>query len=246
MSLIFDENVGFCPWHQADSSFDLVHGLKYASPEFGLASYDRGLESRNPERTGVFIYECLHCQKSVVILERKWEVKEDGKDYRTRLMIAPEEAPRELHASAPGGVRSLFAEASTCEQVGALRAAGVMYRAAVEELVADQGAPAGKLWQRIESLKGTLPGELVRDFHEARMLGNDSIHEGIVYSAEEVADVAHLIEEAVLVLYVQPAEKQAMRDARKARRAGASSVPPRTAAVEVRDSPPEPPQILGI
>ncbi len=42
------------------------------------------------------------------------------------------------------------------------------------------------------------------------MLGNDSIHAGLTYSAEEVEDVAKLIEEAVLVLYVQPEEKPAM------------------------------------
>jgi hypothetical protein len=53
------------------------------------------------------------------------------------------------------------------------------------------------------------------------MLGNGSIHEGVSYSAEEVEDVAKLIEEAVLVLYVQPREKRAMRDARKARREAA-------------------------
>lgn len=52
--------------------------------------------------------------------------------------------------------------------------------------------------------------------HEARTLGNDSIHAGILYSDEEVEDSAKLIEEAVLVLYVQPAHKRAMRDARKA------------------------------
>ena len=50
------------------------------------------------------------------------------------------------------------------------------------------------------------------------MLGNDSIHAGITYSEQEVADVAGLIEEAVLVLYVQPEQKRAMREARKARR----------------------------
>jgi hypothetical protein len=50
------------------------------------------------------------------------------------------------------------------------------------------------------------------------MMGDDSIHRGLTYSADEVEDVAKLIEEAVLVLYVQPEEKRAMREARKTRR----------------------------
>lgn len=54
------------------------------------------------------------------------------------------------------------------------------------------------------------------------MLGNDSIHAGITYTAEEVEDVAQQIEEAVLVLYVQPEQKRAMRDARTARRNAAT------------------------
>lgn len=99
-----------------------------------------------------------------------------------------------------------------------------MYRAAVEELVKDQNATGADLYRKIDSLKGQLPTELVEDLHEARMLGNDSIHAGIAYSAEEVEDVAKLIEEAVLVLYVQPEEKRAMRNARKARRDAAKGM----------------------
>ena len=133
----------------------------------------------------------------------------------------PAQSPRKLHESAPEEVRSLYAEASTCEKANAFRAAGVMYRAAVEELVKDQGADDWGLKDKIKSLKGKLPDELIEDLHEARMMGDDSIHKGITYSAEEVEDVAKLIEETVLVLYVQPEEKRRMRDARKARRSTA-------------------------
>ncbi|RXW31093.1 hypothetical protein C1706_13920 [Propioniciclava flava] len=170
--------------------------------------------------------ECLHCGKSVVLLETTVRIpaaeaggEDEVKKWRT--MVSPHESPRTLHESAPAAVRSLFAEASTCEKSNAFRAAGVMYRAAVEELTKDQKASGGTLFDKIESLKVKLSDELVQDLHEARMLGNDSIHAGITYSAEEVDDVARLIEEAVLVLYVQPEQKRAMRDARKARRSGA-------------------------
>lgn len=40
------------------------------------------------------------------------------------------------------------------------------------------------------------------------MLGNDSVHKGLEYAPDEVADIAGLIEEAALVWYVQPADER--------------------------------------
>ncbi len=51
-----------------------------------------------------------------------------------------------------------------------------------------------------------------------RLAGNWSLHEGIEFTAEEVADVAQLIEDAVEILYVQPGRREAMRQARAERR----------------------------
>jgi hypothetical protein len=59
---------------------------------------------------------------------------------------------------------------------------------------------------------------VVSDMHEARLVGNDSLHDGLSYSRDELADIADLIAEAVQLAFVQPVERQAMRDARKARR----------------------------
>lgn len=50
------------------------------------------------------------------------------------------------------------------------------------------------------------------------MLGNDGLHDGLAYSQDEVQDVASLIHEALLVLYVQPAQKQRFREKRQANR----------------------------
>lgn len=225
-----EDGTGFCPWHKRDSSFRTVHAINYASPRFYSPNSRQILDREPPDepvRTGVLIMECLHCGKSVVLLETAVRLpaaeaggEEEVKKWRT--MVSPHESPRTLHESAPAAVRSLFAEASTCEKSKAFRAAGVMYRATVEELTKDQNASGGTLYDKIERLKGKLSDELVQDLHEARTLGNDSIHTGITYSAEEVEDVAKLIEEAVLVLYVQPEQKRAMRDARKARRNAAN------------------------
>lgn len=230
--MLFEDGTGYCPWHEKDSSFRIVANIDYAGPTFYSIhggetrnAFEHEKEINRAVRTGVIVMECMHCKKTVILIETALRLPPDAPGdesaIRTwRRMVSPRQSPRQLHEAAPEEVRSLFAEASTCEEAKAFRAAGVMYRAAVEELVKDQGATGPNLYQKIDSLKGTLSDELVEDLHEARMLGNDSIHERLTYSEEEVSDVAGLIEEAVLVLYVQPEQKRAMRDARKARRSG--------------------------
>lgn len=133
--------------------------------------------------------------------------------------------PRELGQSMPAPIRSFFGEGSQCEQAGAFRGAAVLYRAAVEELVRDQGATGNDLCSRIESLRSGPAAELVAHFHEARLLGNSSIHDGLVYSADEVQDVASLIEEATILLYVQPEERRRLRESRQQRRGNHASQP---------------------
>jgi hypothetical protein len=230
--MLFEDGAGFCPWHKRDSSFKAVHELTSVAPYFippwGQRNVFEDEKKKGTAYTGLVVMECLHCAKAVVLLESIAILPGQEPDdvpelHQQRIMVSPAPIARELHESAPEVIRDLFAEASTCEEAGAFRAAGVMYRAAVEELVKEQQATGRTLYDKIESLKGTLSTELVEDLHEARMLGNDSIHDGLTYSAEEVEDVAKLIEEAVLVLYVQPEQKRAMREARKTRRDSAKN-----------------------
>ncbi|EGE43221.1 DUF4145 domain-containing protein [Streptomyces sp. SID4928] len=163
---------------------------------------------------------CGSCARTVV-LHQLIRFHEDGKTGEVLRVIQawPERRPRELHTSVPDAVRDLFAEGARAEVAEAYRAAGAMYRAAVEELCKDLGAEGNGLARKIDDLvnRGVVR-EIVEDLHEARILGNWSLHDGLEFSAEEVADVADLIAEAIHILYVQPEERRAMRDARKARR----------------------------
>ena len=104
----------------------------------------------------------------------------------------------------------------------------VKVRAATEEMVKDQGGTGRDLKAKINSLTPRLDAELLEDLHESRLVGNDSIHVGVQYAAEEIADVAELLWEAAFVLYEQPAQKASMRAARKARHDAARS--PRAAS----------------
>ncbi|MFE7031343.1 DUF4145 domain-containing protein [Streptomyces sp. NPDC057621] len=141
--------------------------------------------------------------------------------------VWPNQAPRELPPEAPEVVREVFAEAALAEAAGAFRLAGVGYRAVVEQIVKERGAVGGSLFERITGL--TVLGasqDIVDAFHEVRFVGNDAAHDALAYSSEEIADIAELIKEAVLVLYVQPAQRVNMAAQRAARRAAAKQTAP--------------------
>jgi hypothetical protein len=181
-------------------------------------------ESRPSRYVVELVWLCQSCDRSVLLLEHYRRTPTgDGKleeQMVRQQLVWPSPQPRRLDDAVPSAVRSLFAEGSMCELTGAYRAAAAMYRAAVEKLCDDQGAPKGKLYHRLEHLKSAgASADLVADLHEARALGNDSLHEGLEFAPEEVADVADLIEEAVTLLYVQPAERASMKEARQRRRA---------------------------
>lgn len=163
-------------------------------------------------------YVCTYC-KGVTVLRLDVDGTFEKANVRSVKVLYPEPVTRRLDPAIPVKIRSLYEEAALCESNGAVRAAGVIYRAAVEEMCADLSATGNNLYERIEKLSGLgLDATVVEDMHEARMLGNDSIHQGLAYAPDEVADVADLIEEALVVLYVQPAQRAAYRQKRKARR----------------------------
>lgn len=140
--------------------------------------------------------------------------------------VWPKKTPRELAPEAPETVREVFAEGALAEAAGAFRLAGIGYRATVEQIVKERGATGKNLYERITALKDLgASQEIVDAFHEARFVGNDAAHDALAYSAEEIADIAELIHEAVLVLYVQPAQRAKMAAQRAARR-GAAQQPP--------------------
>lgn len=218
--MLLENNTGVCPFCKLGTAFSLRRQIAYASPHYYGEDRSKVLGPPNDiQHTGVLIYECQHCRKSVVLLETIIrEVPGTRPETRSRRMVVPLPSARDLPPAVPEAIASFFREASECENVGAYRGAAVLYRAAVEELVKDRGAQGRDLFQKIEYIKDDLSEGLADDFHEARMLGNDSIHDGLAYSQDEVADVATLIEEAVVTLYLQPEERRAMREARRERR----------------------------
>lgn len=222
MTYLFQGQKGHCPHCKLNVA---VAARARAQVSPGAASYQPSLYEADsyagfttvpsPDSYEVVVVACQHCQGHIVLLDHWVEGGDpDIPVLGERQMVYPKEMPRELPASAPEMVRSLYREASVCETAGALRAAGVLYRAATEEMVKDQGGTGRDLYAKIQSLAPKVDEELLKDLHESRVMGNDSIHDGVEYAAEEVADIAELLQEATLVLYEQPAQKARMRQAR--------------------------------
>ncbi|MDX3772262.1 MULTISPECIES: DUF4145 domain-containing protein [unclassified Streptomyces] len=178
--------------------------------------------------------DCNWCAKESVYLRfvsiRATPVSGGTREYYTTIDIEqvwPGRTPRELAPEAPETVREVFAEAALAEAAGAFRLAGIGYRATVEQIVKERGAVGKNLYERITGLKSLgATEEIVEAFHEARFVGNDAAHDALAYSTEEIADIAELINEAVLVLYVQPAQRAKMAAQRAARRTAAKQSSP--------------------
>lgn len=164
-------------------------------------------------------WTCVVCDKTMIRLLIFDEGENQGREPTETRLIYPDRAPRMLPLEAPEDVSSLFREASLAENAGALRGAAGLYRAAAEALVKDQGIIEGTLMNKIEKLgaKG-VEADVVDALHEARILGNWSLHEGLEFALDEVGDVADLLLDVVHELYVIPAQRLALKEARDQRR----------------------------
>lgn len=171
-----------------------------------------------PVRKVLRVLECMICRQALSLLETRTDQGRYPYNVTDVEVISPRPEPRPLPEVIPEVVRALYGEGSLAEQNGLMRGAAGLYRAAVEAMCKERGAEGSNLYNRITALgaKG-IDAELIENLHEARALGNYSLHDGVEFSSEEVADVAELLLEAFTVLYVQPAERARLRQARKSR-----------------------------
>lgn len=103
--MLFEGGTGFCPWHMADSSFRIVETVQYAGPTYysfhGAGPrnvFDHDKEINRPSRTGVVVMECMHCKKTIILLEKEVRLppEEPGGDQESktwRWMVSPAEPP---------------------------------------------------------------------------------------------------------------------------------------------------------
>lgn len=167
------------------------------------------------------LWLCDFCHHTILELRIFSADHDHGSDVEPDDVILawPQRAPRELSDAVPADVASFFMEASKAEFAGALRGAGALYRATIECVCDDLGATGKDLYHRIEDLARLgIDSDLISAFHEARTLGNWTLHEGIEFSREEVSDIAELIADAAYIFYDEPERRRAMSASRRSKR----------------------------
>lgn len=212
---------GFCPSCQRLTTLTIIHHSKLDG------SGERDEDGTQRIRVLVSLL-CSWCKHDSAYIRHAVYSKVTSPNGNRREVFStisleqvwPPRTPRELGPEAPAVVREVFDEAALAEAAGAYRLAGIGYRATVEQIVKNRGAAGRDLKQRILALAATgVPQDILDAFNEARFVGNDAAHDALAYSAEEIADIAELIHEAVVVIYVQPAQRAKMALQRAARRA---------------------------
>ena len=138
------------------------------------------------------VWRCVICDATTVVINHF--PSRTGEQFRQPdqlTQVYPVSPPRNLPAEAPPTVASLYMEASIAEAAGALRGAAGLLRATVEEITKLQGSTQKNLYDKIEGLKSAgVDADIIEDLHEARFLGNWSLHQGGTFTPDEIADVA--------------------------------------------------------
>ena len=122
-------------------------------------------------------------------------------------------------AGTPGAVRECYEEAVACQQGGARRAAAGQLRATLET------ALKGKVKTRLEALirqaaeQGRITKEMESWAHEQRMLGNESMHEGVQPTYKEIEEGLDCVHAMLMCMYELPKRAAHHREQRAIRKA---------------------------
>ena len=135
-----------------------------------------------------------------------------------------------LDDAVPSPVASCYQEGVLAAGVHAPRAAVVMYRACLAEIVTELGSEAAKskgtLYHQLEQMAsdGTLHPHLVEWAREIRLLGNIGAHPNSLgeVSDEEAAELGRLLRQLIDVLFEVPLRIARSRAARTASPVAAS------------------------
>ena len=138
-------------------------------------------------------------------------------------------------AGTPETVKECYEEAVACQQGGARRAAAGQLRATLET------ALKGKEKTKLEALirkaaeQGRITKEMESWAHEQRVLGNESMHEGVQPTYKEIEEGLDCVRAMLLCMYELPiraAHHRKQREKRKALRSGEAMRPERAEGKE--------------
>jgi hypothetical protein len=178
------------------------------------------LKPDNSER--VVGMACMGCKDSIVVVERKVRVQANGHPVYEGIHWWPLPGFGDLDPGIPPEVASAYSEGMRALSVKAERAAVVMFRGMLAQVVADKGSPAAQtknsLYAKLEQMNqdGSLHPSLVEWAREIRVIGNAAAHPDALdpVSDEEAADLARLCRQLLNVIYEVPARIARNRAAR--------------------------------
>ncbi|MBE1538066.1 MULTISPECIES: DUF4145 domain-containing protein [Micrococcus] len=236
MSSVFKNDVAACPYCGEVSTFD-VDGRIQLEPEvvdFTSTDWERITSTRavDPDTKEIIAIRCRACAGLVILMDTfgmtSTGEEAPGVGVVERRVIDPPGSARRLPDEAPELMASFFQEAGVCEAVGALRAAGGLYRSAAEAMldsrVTGRDIPAKvNQFVQLPEVDPSLAGELKATFTDARLVGREALHHGVDYSAQEIGELAELLCDAAEAVFAQPAQRQRRRQ-RQAQRIQAAEL----------------------
>ncbi len=181
-------------------------------PQFPGKGHINVSASEDPS-PALFLAGCLECRSRLTLLVYKGP---DG----PQLVALPEAYGGLSTPNTPEGVSYYLDQAERAKSVGALSAAVVMYRAALEQLLHEQGIQGGMLGNRLETLEKTETPPAWRDqldpayLSVINKLGNAAIHvndgdvtQQTVFDEQLLREVRELFTELLDLVYEREAEK---------------------------------------
>jgi len=166
---------------------------------------------------------CMGCGDSIVVVERMLQPQANGQPAVFEGMHWwPLPGVADLDPDIPPQVTSAYSEGMRALSVKAARAAVVMFRGMLAQVVADKGSAAAQakhsLYDKLEEMSqdGSLHPTLVEWAREIRLIGNAAAHPDALdpVSDEEAADLARLCRQLLNVIYEVPARIARNRAAR--------------------------------
>jgi len=166
----------------------------------------------------------MGCQDSIVVVERvvPQAAQANGQPVFEGIHWWPIPGVGDLDPDIPSQVGSAYSEGMRALSVKAARAAVVMFRGMLAQVVADKGSPDAQakhsLYGKLEQMSqdGSLHPSLVEWAREIRLIGNAAAHPDALdpVSDEEAADLGRLCRQLLNVIYEVPARIARTRAAR--------------------------------
>lgn len=216
---------GPCPRCGRQSNFTLrgQAPLTYDGQGYTVCQEGRQEPTYNEQLS---VLQCQGCQQNIVVVEQKYvggvRGGRGGSVQWRGVHWWPAAGMRPADPAVPAGVAEAISEGVRCQAIRAPRAAAVMFRGALGQIVLDRGSATA---QAKKSLAAQLQqmatdGDLDRTLAEwadhVRLLGNAGAHPNELdpVTLDEAEDLSRLIAAMVEYLYVMPARVQRARGRR--------------------------------